>query len=75
MIKVNEESAEFAHWMWSKWMIWMFENGGEIKDGIWTMKKEKYERWQKQMNTSYKDLSEEEKQSDRDVVQEWLDSK
>ena len=36
----------------------------------WQMYSKKYERWQRQMHTSYADLSEEEKGSDVEVVKE-----
>lgn len=71
----RELLAAYAHEAWAGWMRWMFEKGGmstiqaDDNDKIvtfWTMKPEQYERWQRQMNTSYADLPESEKASDRD---------
>ena len=42
-----------------------------IEDGSCIIPKDKVERWTKQMNTDYKDLSESEKQSDRDIVKKF----
>ena len=71
MNDVLEKFAEKQHDIWSHWMKWMFENGGE-KDsqGNWRMYPEKEVRWRGQMDTPYFYLTEKEKQSDRDVVAE-----
>ena len=75
MIKLREQLAAYAHESWSGWMKWMFEQGGygtiqAVGDEsneltFWTMKPEKYERWQRQSSTLYADLPESEKASDR----------
>lgn len=71
---LREGFAEYAHEAWAGWMKWMFEEGGfstiQADDNgktvtFWTMKPEKYERWQRQMNTPYADLPDGEKESDR----------
>jgi len=67
-----ENLAAIQHEIWSKWMIWMFANGGIATVGGWTMHAEKILRWTRQAHTVYDDLSEPEKQSDRDVVQECM---
>ena len=61
--KLREELADLCHQQWSGWMEYLFstcieENGLIIP--TWAA-----ERWKRQMNTAYKDLSEEEKDSDR----------
>lgn len=71
MSKRLEILAEKQHAIWAAWMRWMFEQGEMQPDGTWVMPKEKVWRWQRQMNTDYADLSEPEKQSDRDVVKEF----
>ena len=63
--------AEAQHEIWSHWMRFMFKQG-EFKDEVWVIPKEKIERWERQMNTSFNDLSNEEKESDRKVVVEFL---
>jgi hypothetical protein len=63
--------AEIQHEIWSHWMKYMFsiciENGEE---GFVTIPKEKVNRWKRQLNTLYKDLSPDEKLSDVLVVRE-----
>ena len=62
---LKEQLADLAHKMWSGWMKWMFNIGTFNKDGTWTMPKESVERWTRQLSTSYANLSEHEKESDR----------
>ena len=64
--------AEFAHNQWSGWMKYLFSKGKMNIDGTWTMPKWAVQRWQKQMNTKYADLSEQEKQSDRKEAKQML---
>ena len=65
---MKEQLAEYAHNQWSGWMKYLFSKcempihntqGGVIIPQ-WAV-----ERWMRQMNTEYKNLSEEEKESDR----------
>ena len=62
---MREALADLAHSMWSGWMTWMFAKGEFNKDGSWTMPKESVERWTRQATTSYRELPENEKKSDR----------
>lgn len=63
--------ADDEHNVWSSWMRYMFSKGTHNPDGTWTMPKWAVERWMRQMETKYEDLSEQEKKSDRDVFLEW----
>ena len=75
---LREAMAEKQHEIWSHWMKWMLKNGGGMvtvehpfrNGSAWQMNNGSRHRWQRQMNTPYAELSEEEKQSDRDVVDE-----
>lgn len=58
--------ADVSHDIWSHWMRWQFHCGKFNEDGTWTMPSEKVERWTRQMRTSYENLSEKEKDSDRE---------
>jgi hypothetical protein len=70
-----EKLADIQHKIWSHWMRYMFSIGEfETDSGKWTMPEEKAERWIRQLRTEYKDLSEQEKESDRQVVREFLSS-
>lgn len=72
--------ADIEHERWSKWMRYMFKCGRfEDDTGAWTMPADKVERWQRQMNTPYAELSDREQESDRQEVKtslkalvEWL---
>jgi len=72
MDKIREELAKYAHDQWSGWMEYLFSkcinykpNDVQADLGAMIIPKWAVERWQKQIKTSYKDLSEEEKNSDR----------
>lgn len=61
----RERLADAQHEVWSSWMRWFFEVDSP----------ERRERWKRQMNAKYAELSEPEKQADRDVLDEhmpWL---
>ncbi len=67
---VEEKLAEYAHDAWAGWMQYLFSKG-EFRqiDGhvgtVWIMPAWAVDRWQRQMNTSYAELSEDEKRDDR----------
>lgn len=72
-----EKSASIQHAVWAHWMKYMFKTGGQRdyhlyddEDNAWIMDPANVRHWQRQMHTHYKDLSEKEKQSDRDVCRE-----
>lgn len=70
---VNKEKlAELCHEQWSGWMRYMFFKGKLNEDGSWTMPKEFVERWTRQMNTPYAELSESEQDSDRKEADKFL---
>lgn len=75
-IGLMEKLAEAQHAIWSHWMRYQLARGGAVEpvgpDNCWVMNPVKYERWQGRACTSYADLSEEEKESDRKVVEEHL---
>lgn len=60
-----EEIAELAHISWSGWMEYLFEKSKKNNDGTVTIPKWAVARWERQMNTDYEDLTEQEKESDR----------
>lgn len=67
-----DEFAEAQHEIWSAWMRWQFSLCTENDDGSVIIPSEKVDRWFRQMNTKFADLSEEEKDSDRKVVIEYI---
>ena len=67
-----EKMADEAHEIWCGWMQYMFVNGFVSTSGTWVMDTVPYERWQRQMKTPYAQLSESEKESDREIAQRYL---
>lgn len=65
--------AAVEHDRWADWMAWVFKNGYWNEDGTFTIEKVKAERWQRQCLTDYKELSEEEKRSDRREVLRYIE--
>lgn len=65
--------ADLEHEIWSSWMQYMFTKGTFNPDGTWTMPAWAVERWTKQMRTIYYELSDKEKDSDREQVQKHID--
>jgi hypothetical protein len=68
----REQLADYAHDAWSGWMEYLFEKSKENSDGSVTIPTELVKRWKRQLNTSYKDLSEKEKNSDRDEADKMI---
>lgn len=62
---MREALAKLCHDQWSGWIKYMFSKGTLNEDGSWTMPKEFVDRWTRQMNTPYEELSESEQDSDR----------
>lgn len=66
-----ESLADKQHEIWAHWMKYMFSCGTTDQNGNWTMPADKVERWSRQMNTPYADLTDKEKESDRDQVKKF----
>lgn len=64
----KEKLAALIHKQWSGWMEYLFSKGTFNPDGTWTMPAWAVVRWTRQMKTDYADLSEDEKESDRQEV-------
>lgn len=64
-IQLIEELARYEHERWARWQSYLHYLCIKHEDGTFTIPKEKVDRWNKQINTNYQDLSEEEKESDR----------
>ena len=62
---IREKLAELAHEQWCGWMQYMFSKSFINQDGTMTIPKWAVERWTRQINIKYPDLTEEEKESDR----------
>ncbi len=67
-----EALAAIQHEIWSHWMKYLFSISIENEDGTYTIRADKVKRWKKQLETTYSNLSEKEKESDREMVQKIL---
>ena len=67
-----EFHAERQHQIWAHWMVYQFSLCEEQADGSLVIPAEKVARWKQQLATAYDELSEAERESDRQVVREHL---
>jgi hypothetical protein len=65
MNDLREQLAALAHEQWAGWMKYLFEKSIEGGDGCVEIPALSVARWKRQMDTSYVDLPENEKESDR----------
>jgi hypothetical protein len=63
--ELREALAAIAHEQWCGWMSYLFKQGTTNADGSFTIQPWAVERWVRQVGTTYADLPEEEKRSDR----------
>ena len=67
-----EALAYAEHASWSHWMSYLFSRCERLPDGSMVIPAHLVEHWQRQVATPYAELSEREKQSDRDEVAKIL---
>jgi len=68
-----EKLADIEHQRWADWQKYMFSKCPQNKDGSLTIPVELVSRWGTQIELDYKDLSEKEKDSDREQVLRYWD--
>lgn len=71
--ETTEDLAAYAHEAWSGWMRYLWRLSTENEDGTVTIPADLVARWQRQTNTEYADLPENEKDSDRAEAMKMLD--
>lgn len=64
--------AAKEHERWSHWQKYMHAQGIKQADGALLMPADLVARWEKQISTEYRLLTEQEKESDRDQVRKYL---
>ena len=70
--KLVEELASIEHERWSHWQRYMHGKGVKMADGSLVIPADLIERWERQMSTAYANLAEDEKDSDREQVRNYL---
>ena len=70
--EVIEDLADLEHDSWARWMEHLFKVSEENEDGTVTIPKDKVNRWKRQIETEYEDLSNKEKESDRKEVRKFV---
>src|SRR6267143_268668 len=67
-----EELAALEHERWAHWQRYVHEKGQRQPDGSVLLPADLVSRWERQINTLYRDLTNEEKDSDREQVRKYL---
>lgn len=67
-----DEVAAKAHDIWARWMKYLFSKCKEDAHGDMFIPDEFIVRWKRQLETTYEELPEEEKESDREIAKEYL---
>ena len=68
-----EKLADIQHKIWANWMTYLFSKCQMNPQGTAKIPKNLVDRWKKQIDTNYSDLTEKEKQLDRDQVMKFWD--
>ena len=68
-----ERLAEIEHQRWADWQRYMHNRGIGNEDGSLTIPPFFVKQWERQIKTPYSELSEKEKDSDRDQVKRYWD--
>lgn len=67
-----EELAALEHERWSHWQRYLHSRGVLQSDGSLLLSAEDVEGWQRQIKTPYEQLTEKERESDREQVRKYL---
>jgi hypothetical protein len=73
--KIKEQLADIEHQKWSHWQKYLHSKCVEHSDGKgeWVcFPSELFRHWERQINTPYSELTEKEKDSDREQVERYL---
>lgn len=68
-----ETLAAVEHERWAHWQRYLHAQGVRNQDGSLTLPPDLVARWDDQIAKSYQDLSDAEKESDREQVRKYLD--
>ncbi len=70
--KLREELAAIEHDRWAHWQSFMHSKGQRNSDGSMLLGADLIGRWESQIKRSYSELSDAEKDSDREQVDKYL---
>lgn len=70
--QVMEQLADIEHERWAHWQQYVHDQCERQDDGSLVIPADLAERWQVQIETRYAELSEREKDSDREQVRRYL---
>lgn len=65
-MKYDDPLAAYVHEAWAGWMKYLFEKSTRNPDGTVTIPVWAVERWERQINTPYEELPEDEQRLDQD---------
>lgn len=71
--KARERLAEYAHGSWIGWMEHLFSSSIAHNDGTVTIPRRVVDKWKRQMDTKYENLSDKEKLSDLKEANKIID--
>lgn len=69
---LRESLSAIQHDIWAHWMRYVFKICETSEDGSVTIPTELVERWKRQVDTNYENLTEKEKDSDREQADKVL---
>ena len=70
--KILDELANIEHERWSHWQSYMHSQAKRESDGSLSIPADLVVRWERQIATPFEQLSESEKESDREQVRRYL---
>jgi hypothetical protein len=71
-VPLIEELAALEHDRWAHWQRYVHDKGQRQPDGSVILPPDLVDRWDRQINTRYEDLTTEEKESDREQVRKYF---
>ncbi|KKI27524.1 MULTISPECIES: hypothetical protein [Pseudomonas syringae group] len=72
LLELLEPLAAIEHDRWAHWQKYLHSQCSKNDDGSLTIPRELVYRWERQMETPYLELSEKEKDSDKEQVMRYL---
>ncbi len=72
MDSILEDLSALEHERWAHWQKYMHDKASQLPDGSLLIPVELVMKWEKQIATKYADLSDKEKESDREQVRKYL---